>query len=350
MNFFSENEYNFSCLDENLNRNGVLREYWSSGEQHTSSSIGVGAVMLLLSVIGVTWNLTVIVTILKKHLYHNPSVLLLLNIAITDLLLCLLVMPFSVISGFAGEYIFGNSDYTRCQVCRSNVILTLLSMESIYTLLFLTIDRLIYLKRPLQYNSLITARKVTIFLFLTWVGSLVLSIPPLFDFGNIGYEIKSFGICSLIFKGSTSIAPNFIYLLCIILIQVSCIVAIITINTWTVYIIHKNIKLNIRRSHELGRENKDLTFKQQFIIFRIFTTINIFNVLSWTPLMAMIFVRIFLRKRPFPQALASVAFVSFMSQPVLHPILQVFLLGTVKNALKECCNFLKLRLKRKIHS
>ena len=118
-------EKSFNCLDQNLSREDVTEEYWSLsvlGEQHTSSAFGMSVVLTLMFVIGVTWNLIVIATIIKKHLYTIPSVLLLLNLVVTDLLFCLLVMPFSIVTGFAGEYIFGKSDYMCCQVCKFNIV------------------------------------------------------------------------------------------------------------------------------------------------------------------------------------------------------------------------------------
>ena len=50
------------------------------------------AFMLLFFLVGVPWNLLVIGVIVKKKLFTRPSVMLMLNLAIVNLLVCLLVM------------------------------------------------------------------------------------------------------------------------------------------------------------------------------------------------------------------------------------------------------------------
>ena len=306
--------------------------------------------MSLLFIVGVTWNFALILIIFKKRLYHNPSVLLLLNIVSTDLMLCLLVMPFSIISGFAGEYIFGNSDYARCQVCKFNFIVILLIIEGILTLLLSTIDRLIYLKKPLRYHSLITTKRIIIAIPITWIGGLILSLPPLFEFGMIGYEIKAFGICILMFNGASTVAPNFVYIILITALMLPCVIAIMIINIWTVCIIRKKTLLKIQRTIDSTNQTtsgrKHLTLKQQFTIARVFIAINITNIISWTPFIVLLVVRASLRSRPLSPGLASVGFLLFLTQPVLHPILQGFLVGKVRNEFKKCCNIM-LRCRKK---
>ena len=57
------------------------------------------AFMLLFFLVGVPWNLLVIGVIVKKKLFTRPSVMLMLNLAIVNLLVCLLVMPFTMFCG-----------------------------------------------------------------------------------------------------------------------------------------------------------------------------------------------------------------------------------------------------------
>ena len=61
--------------------------------------------MLLFVLIGLPWKAVVIGIILKKKIYSHPSVMLMLNLAITSLLLC---VPITIIFGFGGPYVFGD--------------------------------------------------------------------------------------------------------------------------------------------------------------------------------------------------------------------------------------------------
>ena len=342
-------EDDFRCSDENLSRDSVSEEYWSFrllGEQYISSGIAMSVIMTLMFIIGVTWNLIVIIIILVKRLCRIPSVLLLLDMAITDLLFCLLIMPFSIVAGFAGEYIFGNSDYTRCQVCKFNQVFIILTIKTVFTLLLVTIDRLIYLKKPLRYHSLITSKKVIFLILLAWIVSLALALPPFFGFGDIAYDIKLSGICFSTFIGATTAAPNYAYTIFIMVFILPCVIAVTVINVWTVGIIIKYSELKNRDTMEafnaICREKKHLNFKQQFIIARVFMAINIINFIAWLPQVLDLIIRGALGTTPslVEQILL---FLLFMSQPVVHPILQVLLVERVRNVLKQCFNILKCK-------
>lgn len=331
-NYSLRQSIDFSCLSENLSRESILQEYWSIsslGEQYAKGAIRVGVVLTLLFIIGVLLNLIVITVILIKCLYHNPSVLFLLNLSVSDLLLYVLVLPFAIIPLFAGEFILGNSDYIRCQVCKSHIIFTLLNLESVFNLLLSTIDRFIYFKMPLRYHSLITPKRVIFMIVSTWLVSFLLSIPPLLGFGEMEFELKNLGICTYDVN-----APNYAYLLCLMALMLPFIVAIMVLNSWTARIAYKALK-NQEDMNMAGK--KSLTLKQHFVICRIFTAINITFILNTLPFLIVLLVRMAIGWRALPPVLIDISFVLFMFHPVLHPILQSFLVGRVRNGLKECC-------------
>ena len=352
----NDSDVSFSCRDWNLSRDSVSEEVWSIrsvGRQYESTSLGVSAALIVLFVIGVPWNLIVIVIILKKHLYHNPSVLLLLNITVTDLMVCLVIKPMLIVPGLAGDFIFGNSDSVRCQVCMYDVIIFLtLIMQSIFTLLLSTIDRLIYLKKPLRYKSLITPKKILILLPFVLLASLLLSLPPLF--GEIGYG--SFGVCLMEFDDSNLTATSSIYIILLMVVLVSSVVGTIIGTIWALCIARKHI---FKRHHEsmesidtaINREKENISLKQKFVVYRIFIAIIVTNIIGWLPFFVSVIARFSIEGDSIHPAFDGVAFVMILSQPVVHPILQVFLVGKVRNAMRECLKFMLMcRRNRKKHS
>ena len=267
-------EEDFNCLDENLSRDSISEEYWLirlSGEQYISSGIAMSVIMTLMFIVGVTWNLIVIVIILVKRLCHIPSVLLLLDMAITDLLFCLLIMPFSIVAGFAEEYIFGNSDYTRCQFCKFNHFFIYLSVKIIFNR---------QTNIPQKATSLSFTDRCKDFLILfAWIMTFVLALPPLFDFGEITYDFKLTGIYFATFVGATTNYHShhgFHTTVCYCYHCHECVDSLY------------NNKLKNQETMEAfdnaSRERKHLTFKQQFIIARIFAAINIVNFIAWLPI------------------------------------------------------------------
>ena len=56
--------------------------------------------LLLFFLVGLPWNGLVIGIILKKKLFTRPTYMLMLNLAIANLLVCVLVLPLTVVTGF----------------------------------------------------------------------------------------------------------------------------------------------------------------------------------------------------------------------------------------------------------
>ena len=137
--------------------------------------------------------------------------MLLLNLAMANLLLVMLVMPFIIISGIRGEYAFGGTDKVRCSVCQVGIVNIILLWVSFHTIALMSVERFTYLKKPLRHNSIVTP-KITAAIVSVWVLSIGLAIPTLFGFGEI---IFSFTVATCVpnLVGSTPVAPNYYYII-----------------------------------------------------------------------------------------------------------------------------------------
>ena len=134
--------------------------------------------------------------------------MLLLNLTIT---FSLLVMPFNIFVGIKGEYVFGNSDQQRCAVCQTGIFVIILPWVSLHTLALISVDRFIYLKRPMKYSTIVTKWRMLVTIAVMWVFCTVLFLPPLFGFGEINFSY-TVATCTLKFVGKTHIAPNYNYI------------------------------------------------------------------------------------------------------------------------------------------
>jgi hypothetical protein len=142
------------------------------------------AFMLVFFTIGLPWNALVIGIIFNKKLHTRPSVMLLLNLAVNHLLICLLIMPITFLFGVGYEGIHRE----RQKVCRTGVTFVWLPSVSIYTVALMSVDRVIYLKKPLTYTRIVTPRRMLISIIVIWVFSTLVSLPPLFGLGEVGYD------------------------------------------------------------------------------------------------------------------------------------------------------------------
>jgi len=139
-----------------------------------SQVIGVGiflAVFILLAIVG---NILVILSVLcNKHL-QTVTNFFIVNLAIADLLLSIIVLPFSASLEVFGCWVFGR---VFCNIWAAVDVLC--CTASILSLCIISIDRYIGVKYCLKYPTIMTERKAGVILVVVWVSSMVISIGPL---------------------------------------------------------------------------------------------------------------------------------------------------------------------------
>lgn len=85
----------------------------------------ISALAILLVCTGVPWNLFIVYIIFKKRLHDQPTIVLLLNLILTNLILALFLMPLTIVTGIEGEYIFGSSCLAYFSFCFLGCLFTL---------------------------------------------------------------------------------------------------------------------------------------------------------------------------------------------------------------------------------
>ncbi|NXK34424.1 HRH2 protein, partial [Piprites chloris] len=96
------------------------------------------------------------------------------SLAITDLLLGLLVLPFSAFYELAKEWPFGS---ILCNIYSSLDVM--LCTASILNLFLISLDRYIAVTTPLRYSQLVTPPRVAVGLAVIWTVSLMVSFLPI---------------------------------------------------------------------------------------------------------------------------------------------------------------------------
>ncbi|KAM4640288.1 leukotriene B4 receptor 1-like [Amazona ochrocephala] len=130
----------------------------------------VVCVILSLSfIIGTPGNCIVIWTVCTKMKQASPSVLLILNLAIADVLV-LITLPIWIYS-FADSWIFG------VVICKILVFIIYCSMyASIFLITALSLERLMAVFYPFTIQRYKTKRKIALIMFLIWFLSITFGI------------------------------------------------------------------------------------------------------------------------------------------------------------------------------
>ena len=125
-----------------------------------------------LSIIGLSGNILVCFTIWKATFLHNITNYLIVNLAITDSLVCL----FSTLQLLWSKLVFPSSkiaNHIFCHLLASHVWVFLPSTSSAVALVLVSLERFIGIVYPLHYELLITTKRVRIAITFQWILSLI---------------------------------------------------------------------------------------------------------------------------------------------------------------------------------
>lgn len=129
-------------------------------------------ILILCTIIG---NCLVCISVAIVKRLQTPSNLLIVSLAVADLLVAILVMPFAGTVQIYGAWMLGES---MCDMWTTTDVL--LCTASILNLCMISVDRYFVITRPFQYAMKRTPRRMGIMIGIVWGLSAVVSIPPVF--------------------------------------------------------------------------------------------------------------------------------------------------------------------------
>nr|XP_023652850.1 trace amine-associated receptor 13c-like [Paramormyrops kingsleyae] len=144
-------------------------------------------------------NLVVIISIVHFKQLHTPTNMLVMSLALADLLLGAVVMPFSMIRSVEGCWYFGDF------FCSLHSTFDLfLSCVSVFHLISIAVDRYQAVCNPLRYHNTVTIAVAWLMVALSWAAAASYSCGLLYSKGSVtgldGYttSINCLGSCILL--------------------------------------------------------------------------------------------------------------------------------------------------------
>ncbi|XP_020508054.1 vertebrate ancient opsin-like [Labrus bergylta] len=189
--------------------NGALCAGAGEGYRTTLTPTGNVVVAVCLGFIGTFGllnNLLVLVLFCRFKMLRSPINLLLINISISDLLVCVLGTPFSFAASTQGRWLIGEAGCVWYGFANS-----LFGIVSLISLAVLSYERYSTMMTPTEADSS-NYCKISLGITLSWVYSLIWTMPPLFGWSSYGLEGPG-TTCSVDWSAKT--ANNISYIICL---------------------------------------------------------------------------------------------------------------------------------------
>ena len=144
-------------------------------------------------IIGVLGNITVIIYIILLREKRTATSYLVGNLALADLLVCLTFYPIWIIEFIQTILNIDSDQDLFCKLSRS-IIFSLL-FTSVTTLLAITVDRFLYIVKPLNYPLIVTKRRVFLAISAIWLTGCCLFIALLLYWRRSVVNFKLRSLC-----------------------------------------------------------------------------------------------------------------------------------------------------------
>ncbi|KAM9364928.1 LOW QUALITY PROTEIN: melanopsin-A [Pholidichthys leucotaenia] len=135
----------------------------------------IGSVILAIGITGVVGNFLVIYAFSRSHSLRTPANMFIINLAVTDLLMCITQSPIFFTTSMHKRWIFGEKGCELYAFCGA-----LFGICSMITLTVIAVDRYFVITRPLTSIGVLSWKRAFLILAVTWAYSLGWSLPPFF--------------------------------------------------------------------------------------------------------------------------------------------------------------------------
>ncbi|XP_035693594.1 histamine H2 receptor-like [Branchiostoma floridae] len=158
--------------------------------------------MIILIVLGNIFNICVL---LYNNNLRNVTGSFMVALACADLSLGLFGLPFMVRPALEGRWVYTKS---ACDFC--GFISTTLIITSVLLLFDLSVDRYIWIAKPVKHYKIMTGKRCAAMIASSWLVAAVYSATPFFGWGSFVYNYKmstcTLGIFTDIYFGTAFFA------------------------------------------------------------------------------------------------------------------------------------------------
>ncbi|XP_043109178.1 melanopsin-A-like [Puntigrus tetrazona] len=135
----------------------------------------IGSVILAVGITGMVGNFLVMYAFCKSRSLRTPANMFIINLAVTDFLMCVTQTPIFFTTSLHKRWIFGEKGCELYAFCGA-----LFGICSMITLMVIAVDRYFVITRPLASIGVMSRKRALLILSAAWAYSMGWSLPPFF--------------------------------------------------------------------------------------------------------------------------------------------------------------------------
>ncbi|KAJ8365427.1 hypothetical protein SKAU_G00142580 [Synaphobranchus kaupii] len=135
----------------------------------------IGSVILAVGITGMVGNFLVMYAFCRSRSLRTPANMFIINLAVTDFLMCITQAPIFFITSMHKRWIFSEKGCELYAFCGA-----LFGICSMITLTVIALDRYFVITRPLASIGVMSRKRAMLILAAAWAYSMGWSLPPFF--------------------------------------------------------------------------------------------------------------------------------------------------------------------------
>ena len=131
--------------------------------------------ILLFTILIITVNVVILLVLFKTDQMEFVNKYFFVSLTLADLFIGVFVAPFSFWTSMFDDWIYGDK---FCHV--QAYLATIFWIASVYSLMWISIDHYVAIRKPERYESLMTPMRCICWVAFVWLAALSFCLPPLF--------------------------------------------------------------------------------------------------------------------------------------------------------------------------
>ncbi|XP_033097249.1 5-hydroxytryptamine receptor 1A-alpha-like [Anneissia japonica] len=160
-------------------------------EYNSIAMVFQSGLMLFIILSGLIGNAITLYALKINTVFHTKSYVFIANLAVADLLNCLLGMPVILVSSILNEWVFGEA---LCNIMGGTTVL--FCSTSLLTLCAISVERYVCITDPFKYDMKLTENRLKFVVCWTWFQAFIFAVLPITGWSTYVYISNEF-ICTV---------------------------------------------------------------------------------------------------------------------------------------------------------